>query len=161
MSNKFTSLILCASMIVLLGSAAGAAPKIAVGAKAGAFRPVLPEGKRMAPVDVAYRVIGPLTPGQPAVIELSLTPRLAASALELEVAPTIAYRIERSNAPIALGKVGAGMALRHSLTVTPVAGTPQDMRILVSVDVPGARYASVFRIPLSNTAVDPRRLKRH
>ena len=39
--------------------------------------------------------------------------------------------------------------------LTPVAATAADLRVLVSYDVDGGRYFSVYRIPLATRAAAP------
>jgi hypothetical protein len=108
------------------GGAAGAAPVEAPEDKRLAN--AVPTGKTAAPVDLKYDVLAKPQVGQPFEIELALSPRLAADALEIEVTGIPGLAI-----------VSGGVAKFEGVS----SGDRHVARVLVRADAAGIYYANV------------------
>ena len=148
------TIVMLRASLYLLALLAGAC---ATASPAGAnLRPaVAVAGKISAPVDVRYQLTGAVESNQPVVVSLVLTPRVTGTRLTAELADSATLQLAKQTLVFASAKTTAGTALRRSFSITPGSITPgtvpaTEVLVLVSIDVDGARYASYFRLPLSD-----------
>lgn len=128
-----------------MASACAAAPRV------DEAQIAIREGKISAPVRVAYRLLGDLAPGQPVSLELSFTPTVEGSALRFELPDAAGYVSHKQTRQLVQGKAQRGAAHFATVVLTPTTPDAGDIRVLVSIDVGDARYASFFRIPLQRS----------
>ena len=143
------TIVMLRASLYLLALLAGAC---ATASPAGAnLRPaVAVAGKISAPVDVRYQLTGAVESNQPVVVSLVLTPRVTGTRLTAELADSATLQLAKQTLVFASAKTTAGTALRRSFSITPGTMPATEVLVLVSIDVDGARYASYFRLPLSD-----------
>ena len=153
---RIVNVALCvASMLTGLACAASPVARPG-GAPAGeALQDAVAEGKIGAPVRVQYQLMGALFPNQPVALRLSVTPKVAGQRLLLEVPDAAGYQSLKESRTLVAGKASSGISTDTTVMLTPTATTAADLRILVSYDVEGARYFSVYRVPLAARAAVP------
>lgn len=134
----------------LAGTACAASPPAA--AVGDGLLDAVAEGKISAPVRVQYRLLGDLVPNQPVALRLSVTPRVAGERLLIEVPDAVGYAPLKESRTLVAGKASASIASEATVMLTPTTATARDMQVLVSYDVDGARFFSVYRVPLASTA---------
>ncbi|MCB1624660.1 MAG: hypothetical protein KDI32_08740 [Pseudomonadales bacterium] len=106
-------------------------------------------GKISAPVDVHYQLTAAALPNQPLVVSLVLTPRVAGTRMTADLVGNPAIQLAKQTLIFSSNKTTVGSAVRRSFVITPGVTPADDIMVLVSIDVNGARYASYFRLPLS------------
>ena len=153
---RIASVVLCVAAM-LSGVACAASPVLRpAGEPAGeALQDAVAEGKIGAPVRVQYQLMGALVPNQPVALRLSVTPKVAGERLLLEVPDAAGYRSLKESRTLVAGKASSGISTDTTVMLTPTAANAADLRVLVSYDVEGARYFSVYRVPLAGRAVAP------
>lgn len=109
-------------------------------------------GKLGPPVDVRYLVSGVAVKDQPVTLKLAFVPRLDGRNLRVEFPDTAGVAIETGAEPLASQKASKSDVLRHTLLVTPTAADSAEVRVIVSIDVGGAKYAGVVSIPVGDRA---------
>ena len=153
---RIASVVLCVAAM-LSGVACAASPVVVPGgAPSGeALQDAVAEGKIGAPVRVQYQLMGALIPNQPVALRLSVTPKIPGERLLLEVPDAAGYQSLKESRTLVAGKAGAGISTDTTVMLTPTAASAADLRVLVSYDVEGARYFSVYRVPLATRAAAP------
>ena len=146
---QIASVVLCVASM-LTGVACAASPVVRpAGTPSGeALQDAVAEGKIGAPVRVQYQLMGALIPNQPVALRLSVTPKVAGERLLLEVPDAAGYRDLKESRTLVAGKASSGIATETTVMLTPMVAVAADLRVLVSYDVEGARYFSVYRVPL-------------
>jgi hypothetical protein len=130
-------------------------PKVAANA-AGADVPLeqmalaRPSGKIGAPVDVRYLVSGVVAKDQPATVQLAFIPRVAGSNLQVQFPETAGVTIETGAQDLQMQKTVPSDVMRHRLLVTPTAGDAGEMRAIVSIELDGGRFFTVYTIPIGS-----------
>jgi hypothetical protein len=104
-------------------------------------------GKRGAPVDVRYHVVGDVAAGVPMAVELVLVPRVAGSNLQYEVERTADVDVAVDGG-MAAQKANATQAYRRTMSVVPKRADLEEMRVLVSIETADGLAFGVYRIPL-------------
>ena len=107
-----------------------------------------PSGKIGVPVDVHYLVTGTVARDQPATLQLAFVPRVPGTAMKVEFAPADTVTVESTAPGMTVQKAEASGVYRRTLTVTPRKADTGELRAIVSMDVEGGRYFSVFTIPI-------------
>lgn len=146
--HRFVLLLVTAA--ALAGTACAASPPAATDGEG--LLDAVAEGKISAPVRVQYQLLGELVPNQPVALRLSVTPRVAGERLLIEVPDAAGYAPLKESRTLVAGKASASIASEATVMLTPTTATARDMQVLVSYDVEGARYFSVYRVPLASTA---------
>jgi hypothetical protein len=145
--NKRNFLVLTATVIPLLACAADA-PKQSLPAELAQMTPAQRVSEKMgAPVDVFYRHMGAVKLSGDPSMQISFVPRVASDNLKVEMTPDTGVVIDNGAAPLMLRKADARGIYNRYLSVRRTVGTPANIRAVVSVDVGGARFFSVFSIP--------------
>jgi hypothetical protein len=106
-----------------------------------------PSGKVSVPVDVRYQLRAAPRPDQPVGLELAIVARVPGQNLKLEFPPGQSVSIDSGGKAFAQQKAEPQGVVRRSLVVTP-RSEAGEVRVLVSMDVEGARYFGVFSIPV-------------
>lgn len=151
----FNVLLCVASMLVGVACAASPVAQPGGAPSGEALQDAVAEGKIGAPVRVQYQLMGALIPNQPVALRLSVTPKVPGARLLLEVPDAAGYRSLKESRTLVAGKASSGIATDTTVMLTPTAANAADLRVLVSYDVEGARYFSVYRVPLASRAVAP------
>lgn len=107
------------------------------------------------PADVRYRFSGAIAPGRPVSLQIAVIPRIEGRNLGIELPQTAGIALGKSPTRAALGKATATDVLRFAIELTPSAGAPDRLPLIVSMDVDGGHFFSVFSIPLGTAAAGP------
>ncbi len=105
-----------------------------------------------APVDVRYQFSGVMAAGRPVSLQLAVVPRVQGENLRIELAATPGVAVGASSAPLTVGKANAAGVYRYAFALTRAANAPVKLPLIVSMEIDGARFFSVFAIPLSAAA---------
>jgi hypothetical protein len=108
-------------------------------------------GKIGAPVDVRYLVSGVVAKDQPATVQLAFVPRVAGSNLQVQFPATAGVTIETGAQDLQMQKAAPTDVVRHRLLVTPTAGDAGEMRAIVSMELGGARFFTIYTIPIGTS----------
>ncbi|MGE0580598.1 MAG: hypothetical protein AB7P31_00485 [Steroidobacteraceae bacterium] len=109
-------------------------------------------GKIGVPVDVRYQFSGVMVAGRPTNLQLAVIPRVQGENLRIELAATPGVAVLAPSAPLKVGKAAAAGVYRHAFALTHAANAPAKLPLIVSMEIDGARFFSVFAIPLSADA---------
>jgi len=101
-----------------------------------------------APVDVRYQFAGVVATGRPVALQVAVVPRIEGSALRIEFPATRGVALGGASPGAVFGKAAPASAYRHTVELTPAADAPDRIPVIVSMDVAGGRFFSVFSIPL-------------
>lgn len=104
------------------------------------------------PVDVRYQISGIMVTGRPANLQLAVIPRVEGENLRIELATTPGIAVSNSAEPLTIGKANAAGVYRYAFALTPATNAPGKVPLIVSMEIDGARFFSVFSIPLSAAA---------
>lgn len=135
--------------------AAGAVATPATGASARAS--AAPDVSKMAlaravssklgvPVDLRYQFEDAVEEGRPVTLHLAAVPRVEGSNLTVSIKESAG--IEAHSAPLSARKADASAAYRQQLSVTRHAGAPEEMRVLVTMDVAEGSAFGYFSVPM-------------
>jgi len=145
----FTSLCACESPTSLTGDASTPSDVMSDAmANAPSIERMLPaeaSGKIGAPVDVRY-LVGEKLAGSSTRLDLAFIPRVAATNMKIEFPATKGVTIESGNERAILQKTSAAEVYRRRLAVNASKGA--SVRAIVSMEVDGGTFFSVFVIPL-------------
>lgn len=146
--NMFTRKSRIAALIVtiFIGACAGSTlpPLSGMADQVFVAEPVL--GKAGVPVDVSYKIEGTPAVGLPISLELTLLPRVSANSLTIEIPPTDDFTIDVADVGLTILNPKALQSYKVTVFVTPRNATIGNLKILVWLDLPDARYAGVFSI---------------
>ena len=142
------------------GLPAEPAPDMAVAPAAAAAKPIgepelstmrvaQAEGKVTIPVELRYQFDGDAQSGQPVTLHLAAVSRTAGSNLSMSIKqePGLQLPDDKLNQP----KVVAATAYRRQMSVTRLAGGPQQLRVLVTMDLPVGTGFAWFSVPFGGT----------
>lgn len=101
-----------------------------------------------APVDVRYAIQGPVAQRQATTVALAMVPRVAGK-MRVEFASTDDVAIVADKTPLVTEKAAAASAYRYSVKATPLKANTGTLQVIVSMDIEGRSYFSVFNIPLA------------
>jgi hypothetical protein len=155
MKQTILAMLLCAPM---LGGCAGgvhaqSAPEASTTSASAAAPPLeqMPLAQASeamsVPVDVHYSS-GNATAGQPVTLHLAFVPRVAGENLRVEFPRSKTATVETTKADFVQQKADASSVIRRSIVVTPHQDLGVRVRVIVSMDVEGGRFFSVFSIPV-------------
>jgi hypothetical protein len=100
-------------------------------------------------VTLRYSFDGEVSANQPVTLHLAALPRVEGT--NLKVAVKEVSGIQLADGPISLQKAGSAKVYRKQVSVTPLAGSPSELRVLVTMNVGSDLGFGYFTIPLSGT----------
>jgi hypothetical protein len=103
--------------------------------------------KLSVPVDLRYRLDGPVLPNQPVMLHLAAIPRVAGSQLKVSVKPVSGLQIASAGST-AIQKVTAAGVYRQQISITAGDGAPTSIRVLVTMDMEQGAGFGFFTVPL-------------
>ena len=106
--------------------------------------------KMGVPVELRYLIEGDAMTGQPVTVYLAAVPREAGTNLAVSVKEDAGIQFQK--AALNAQKVEAATAYRQQLQVVRLAGGPQQLRVLVTMDFPIGTGFSYFTVPLGAAA---------
>jgi hypothetical protein len=104
-----------------------------------------PGAKMSVAVDLRYQFDGAATEGQPVTLHIAAISRVDGTNLNVEVKS--APGVETSRGTLSAQKVDAAGVYRRQLSVTRHAGAPDDLRVLVTMDMPEGTAFGYYTIP--------------
>lgn len=107
-----------------------------------------PHGKTGAPVEVRYEPTGTTLRGQPITLKLAFVPQITGAAMAVEFPASDAVTIDTVVTRFSVAKAERDGVYRRSLTVTPRLADSAEVRVMVWVEAEGARYFSIFTVPV-------------
>jgi hypothetical protein len=105
-----------------------------------------PGAKMSVAVDLRYQFDGAVTDGRPATLHLAAIPRVAGTNFNMHV--NEAAGLDVAHGAFAAQKVEAAGVYRQRLSVVRHAGAPENLRVLVTMDMPEGTAFGFFTIPL-------------
>jgi hypothetical protein len=105
-----------------------------------------PGAKMSVAADLRYQFDGAMVEGQPVALHLAAIPRVAGTNLNVHVKAVPG--LEVTHGTLAAHKVEAAGVYRQQLSVIRRAGAPQNLRVLVTMDMPEGTAFGFFTIPL-------------
>jgi hypothetical protein len=111
-----------------------------------------PSAKMTVAADLRYQFDTPVSDGQPTTLHLAAIPRVAGDNFKVEVKSEPGLDIGRGT--FALQKVEAAGVYRRDFSFVRRAGAPEEISVLVTMDMPEGTAFGFFSIPLDagNTA---------
>jgi hypothetical protein len=104
-----------------------------------------PSAKLGVAVDLRYKFDGAISVGQPVTLHLAAVPRVAGSNFSVVVKP--AAGLEFTNGTLAAQKVDAAGVYRQQLSVTRRSDAAEQLRVLVTMDMPEGTVFGFYSIP--------------
>lgn len=104
-----------------------------------------PSAKMSVAVDLRYQFDGAVVDGQPATLHLAAIPRVAGNNFNVSVKPAPGLEISRGS--LAAQKVDASGVYRQEVSVVRHATAPENLRVLVTMDMPEGTAFGFFTIP--------------
>jgi len=104
-----------------------------------------PSAKMSVAVDLRYQFDGAVVDGQPATLHLAAIPRAAGNNFNVSVKPAPGLEISRGS--LAAQKVDAKGIYRQEVSVVRHATAPENLRVLVTMDMPEGTAFGFFTIP--------------
>lgn len=105
-----------------------------------------PSAKMSVAVDLRYKFDGVAVVGQPVTLHLAAIPRVAGANFSVSVKS--APGVEFTNGTLAAQKVDAAGVYRQQLSVLRRSDAPENLRVLVTMDLPEGTAFGFFSIPL-------------
>jgi hypothetical protein len=99
------------------------------------------------PVDLRYQFDGDVQSGQAVTLHLAAVPRVSGDNLKVSIKDVSGIRL--SAGTMNAQKVSASTAYRQQLSVSKLAGGPQELRVLVTMDLPEGAAFGWFSVPFS------------
>jgi len=112
------------------------------------MRAASPGAKMGVPVDLRYQFESNPLLGQPVVLHLAAVPRVAGTGLNVSI--KAAEGLQVAAAPLQIQKAAATSAYRQQLSVTRLASGPENLRVLVTMELPEGKAFGYYTIPLSS-----------
>jgi hypothetical protein len=100
-------------------------------------------------VSLRYSFDGAVSANQPVTLHLAALPRVEGTNLKVAVKEVNGIRL--AEGPLSLQKAGSSTVYRKQVSVTPLAGSPTELRVLVTMNVGPDLGFGYFTIPLSGT----------
>jgi outer membrane biosynthesis protein TonB len=113
------------------------------------MRAASPGAKMGVPVDLRYQFESDPVPGRPVILHLAAIPRVAGTGLHVSV--KAAEGLQLASAPLQIQKVAATSAYRQQLSVTRLASGPENLRVLVTMDLAEGKAFGYFSVPLDGS----------
>jgi outer membrane biosynthesis protein TonB len=117
--------------------------------------------KISVPVNLRYQIDGDALSGQPFTLHLAAIPRVAGAQLQVSVKSAPGLQI--ASDPLQIQKARAATPYRQRLSVTRSVSGPENLRVLVTMDLAEGTAFGYFTIPLASgiTAQKPDSVKQH
>jgi hypothetical protein len=100
-------------------------------------------------VSLRYSFDGAVSANQPVILHLAALPRVEGT--NLKVAVKEANGIRLAEGPLSLQKAGSASVYRKQVSLTQLAGSPTELRVLVTMNVGPDLGFGYFTIPLSGS----------
>ncbi len=115
--------------------------------------------KISVPVSLRYQIEGEALSGQPFTLHLAAIPRVAGAQLQVSVKNAPGLQI--ASGPMQIQKASVATPYRQTLAVTRSASGPENLRVLVTMDLAEGTAFGYFTIPLASgiTAHKPESVK--
>jgi hypothetical protein len=150
------TLPLLATLLVLCACTRPAVETIAIEPPLESMKMATPaHGKIGVPVDVRYQVTGVVAKDQPATLQLAFVPRVEGEGLRVEFPESKTVAISTGSGDLSMQRAQAAEPYRRSLNITPLTAEGAEIQVIVSMDIAGGRYFSVFTIPVESSAPPP------
>ena len=104
--------------------------------------------KISVPVNLRYQIDGDALSGQPFTLHLAAIPRVAGAKLQVSVKNAPGLHI--TSGPLQVQKASAATPYRQRLSVTRSASGPENLRVLVTMDLAEGTAFGYFTIPLAS-----------
>jgi hypothetical protein len=105
-----------------------------------------PSAKISVAADVLYQFDGEPLANQPVTLHLAAVPRVAGSKLRVSIKSADGLQVAAG--PLEVEKASAGGVYRQNLSITRSATGPQDLRVLVTMDMGEGTAFGYFSIPM-------------
>ena len=123
----------------------------------GDMQLAMPAAKATVPVDVRYRLEADPAPEQPVRLHLAIVPRVECQNLAVQFAPSDSVSVESGTSYVLQQqKAGAAEVYRRSVTVTPRTVEDAQVRVIVSMEMEGARAFGIFTMPFQHAPGSPK-----
>jgi hypothetical protein len=107
-----------------------------------------PSAKMSVPVDLRYQFESDPVLNQPATLHLAAVPRVAGTRLNVSIKAVEGLQVAAG--PLQFQKTAASSAYRQQLSVTRLASGPENLRVLVTMDLPEGTGFGYFSIPMTS-----------
>lgn len=108
----------------------------------------LASAKLSVPVDLRYSFDGAVVTNQPTTLHLAAVPRVPGDNLRVSAEP--AAGLEVAATPVGIQKAKAAGVYRQQLSLTRTGAGPQNLRVLVTMDMGEGIAFGYFSIPLTD-----------
>ena len=102
--------------------------------------------KQSVAVGLRYTFEGGASPNQPVTLHLAALPRVDGTNLRVTV--KAAPGLQLADGPLSMQKAGPASVYRKNVSVTPLAGSPRELRVLVTMNMGPDLAFGYFTIPL-------------
>ena len=106
-------------------------------------------------VSLRYSFDGSVTADRPVTLHLAALPRVEGTNLNVAVKEVNGVRL--AEGPLNLQKSGSANVYRKQVSVTPLAGSPSELRVLVTMNVGPDLGFGYFTIPLPGDGTNPQK----
>ena len=104
--------------------------------------------KISVPVSLRYQIDGDALSGQPFTLHLAAIPRVPGARLKVSVKSAPGMQV--ASGPLQVQKASPATAYRQRLSVTRAASGPENLRVLVTMDLAEGTAFGYFTIPLAS-----------
>lgn len=108
------------------------------------------DGKIGVPVDLRYQFDGDPMTGQAVALHLAVVPRVAGSNLSVSIKQEEGIHAKAS--AMSVQKAGAATPYRQQLVVTRQSASAEQLRVLVTMDLPEGSAFGYFSVPFRGSA---------
>jgi hypothetical protein len=106
----------------------------------------IPSTKMSVAVDLRYSFDGDVLPNQPVIVHLAAVPRVGGANMRVSVQK--AEGLQLAAGPLTVQKATASGVYRQQFSLTRLAGTPEPLRVLVTMQMGEDTGFGYFTIPL-------------
>jgi hypothetical protein len=108
----------------------------------------IPSSKMGVAVDLRYSFDGAVLPNQPVIVHLAAVPRVSGGSMKVSVQQ--APGVQMVSEPLTVQKADASGVYRQQFSLTPQSGTPEPLRVLVTMQMGENSAFGYFTIPLDS-----------
>jgi hypothetical protein len=105
-----------------------------------------PTGKLGVAVDLRFSFEGAVLPNQPVIVHLAAVPRVSGGNIQVSVQQAAGLQI--ASGPQSVEKTAASSVYRQQFSLTKLTGTPEPLRVLITMEVGKNSSFGYFTIPL-------------
>jgi len=106
----------------------------------------IPSTKMSVAVDLRYSFDGEVLPNQPVIVHLAAVPRVSGGNMKVSVQQAAGLQVAAG--PLTVQKTSASGVYRQQFSLTRLAGTPEPLRVLVTMQMGEDTGFGYFTIPL-------------